>query len=1049
MSVAVMGQLLSACTGAYSAASSAVWWAASLPPMCRESLAHAALTCSGATPRYFTPDFGPLALAWGWLLLGVLGLVFRRTAAAMVALAGGRAPQCALCSWEALLRELAARTQEPNRHEVLQYSLQEDKAAARVVASDEPHTYSADGPFFTDSTVADAAALRPANASSSPTQRASLSPPHAACAGESAAASDIDEWTLIVPRVAQPDGVRLLRTPMPRAYATTGCAALHAEREGATNCWPERRLSDEENGRCRLVSPSADHLRAFMLLVPQALPHLDVGLMETSTGADVANVPPVGLSQPWCESHKAEASWDPRADLAPHVATTANAVDYEVVIPTYGRWKPSHELAPNRARLKDWKEAFILDHTLSFLAREAVPKNRVTLFVATDEEAENYRKALQGSDWADVRITVSAPGIRDSRNFIYKHFPADTYVVSLDDDIEGIKWKVREGNTDAACIDLPPGNFVKIIYDAYKRMKEQGAYLWGLSTSQNPRALSLTVCSLRNGLINGYLHGFICRPDAASDLLRRLSDAIEDAEFSVRHFAKDGAVLRYRMYAGRTSPFANSGGLQSKFQASNARKTEEWCGAQQLHELFPSLIGAPSEESDPAGVTATTQVKFIFGPVKRHPRTIRRLGGLGRFMVPILKAKKRKSIREMRSMLARAKAFITKGKKAARTAAQNSSAVELAARRKKRMEMRAETALACDRKIISTQAWDLMDEDTLRFAANTKTPGSASHRRYAKYSKARTVKQAMSLGWRNDDRRFDITHGFAKIVTLDTKPASSECLVEDEQRVIPATPAGRAVPIRLAEVVEKNPGINLSRALVWPLLSRCPAFDVAAKGCWAKLAAKNGLLAEVPLPIFRILLHWGNTGCLAFARAQGPALSAALRPTTYDFLTSRCVFILRYVPTGAELQIDLRPTAVLELPVAGDEHRVQFLLHNWHTRSSVQACPNHLDPMHQCRRASLGQTIRSGDDNEHPQIWTLAPNFVMPRGVSRKVYMIHMIICRARGGGDGCAGPYHTTMRYDRDWQVLAVRQSLDAAELGAPLRARLQCLSVCASSVL
>ena len=95
----------------------------------------------------------------------------------------------------------------------------------------------------------------------------------------------------------------------------------------------------------------------------------------------------------------------------------------------------------------------------------------------------------------------------------------------------------------------------------------------------------------------------------------------------------------------------------------------------------------------------------------RHLRTIRRLGGLGRFMVPILKAraddpfhlatqrqrasvqaKKRKSIREMRSMLARAKdghawcmlvlvtslfglspgteAFITKGNKTSRTAAQ-------------------------------------------------------------------------------------------------------------------------------------------------------------------------------------------------------------------------------------------------------------------------------------------------------------------------------------------------------------------------------------------
>ena len=38
MSAAVIGQLLSAC----GAASSAVWWAASLPPTCRESWAHAA-----------------------------------------------------------------------------------------------------------------------------------------------------------------------------------------------------------------------------------------------------------------------------------------------------------------------------------------------------------------------------------------------------------------------------------------------------------------------------------------------------------------------------------------------------------------------------------------------------------------------------------------------------------------------------------------------------------------------------------------------------------------------------------------------------------------------------------------------------------------------------------------------------------------------------------------------------------------------------------------------------------------------------------------------
>ncbi|CAE7235143.1 unnamed protein product [Symbiodinium sp. CCMP2592] len=130
MSAAVIGQLLSACAGAYSAASSAVWWAASLPPTCRESMAHAALTCSGATPRYFTPGFGPLALGWGWLVVGVLiGLLSRRAVSAVVALAGGRPSPHTPSNWEALMCELAARTQDPHRHEVLQYILQGGETA--------------------------------------------------------------------------------------------------------------------------------------------------------------------------------------------------------------------------------------------------------------------------------------------------------------------------------------------------------------------------------------------------------------------------------------------------------------------------------------------------------------------------------------------------------------------------------------------------------------------------------------------------------------------------------------------------------------------------------------------------------------------------------------------------------------------------------------------------------------------------------------------------------------------------------------------------------
>ena len=113
----------------------------------RGLVTHAALTCSGATPRYFTPGFGPLALAWRWLLLGVLlGLLFRRAAAALVAKAGGYQTMQATGSWEALLREHLACTRDPHREAVLQYLLEGGDAALHEVSGASGHASCVDGP---------------------------------------------------------------------------------------------------------------------------------------------------------------------------------------------------------------------------------------------------------------------------------------------------------------------------------------------------------------------------------------------------------------------------------------------------------------------------------------------------------------------------------------------------------------------------------------------------------------------------------------------------------------------------------------------------------------------------------------------------------------------------------------------------------------------------------------------------------------------------------------------------------------------------------------
>eukprot|EP00434_Breviolum_minutum_P015276 symbB.v1.2.013461.t1/scaffold951.1/size304340/1 len=226
----------------------------------------------------------------------------------------------------------------------------------------------------------------------------------------------------------------------------------------------------------------------------------------------------------------------PKAKLAPHLASRAKAVPYQLAIPTYQRWMPVCDMS-GKKRFKKCKTSFILMHTLGMLSRQRIPKHRVTLFVANETERKNYRTALLGSEWEKVRIEISVLGNKNSRNFIMKFFPAGTYVVSIDDDVERISWKIQDGMTHHVLRSLPPGSLEKIIFDGYKQMREHKAFLWGVSTSQNARHMRVHGISKRNGLVNGYLNGFITRPQC-KELYRSLTDATEDSEFAVRHYAK-------------------------------------------------------------------------------------------------------------------------------------------------------------------------------------------------------------------------------------------------------------------------------------------------------------------------------------------------------------------------------------------------------------------------------------------------------------------------------------------------------------------------------
>eukprot|EP00930_Biecheleria_cincta_P005553 TRINITY_DN106484_c0_g1_i1.p1 TRINITY_DN106484_c0_g1~~TRINITY_DN106484_c0_g1_i1.p1 ORF type:complete len:599 (+),score=129.22 TRINITY_DN106484_c0_g1_i1:37-1797(+) len=297
----------------------------------------------------------------------------------------------------------------------------------------------------------------------------------------------------------------------------------------------------------------------------------------------------------------------PRGARAPH-EVGGPPVEYRLVIPTRGRWRPASEISTERASKRDFRP-FILVKTLAFLKRQRIPPRRVSLYLADEAEKEKYEHALlEDPYWAGVHLEVGVPGVMGQRNHIVRTRPEGEYIVSFDDDISDIHWKSHAGSLDLA--SLPDGVLEQLIFHAYSLMRRHNAFIWGLNATVNARCMWTDGVSTRNGEINGFCYGFINRH--SPDLQPQVADATEDAERSLRYFKKDQMVLRYRMYAGVTRCFKFAHGLQSLFEGSSlsqkndARKVAEREAARKLMDMFPKQTGQSKQRK----TVSTLEVSF-------------------------------------------------------------------------------------------------------------------------------------------------------------------------------------------------------------------------------------------------------------------------------------------------------------------------------------------------------------------------------------------------------------------------------------------------------
>jgi len=229
-------------------------------------------------------------------------------------------------------------------------------------------------------------------------------------------------------------------------------------------------------------------------------------------------------------------------------------VNYVVAIPTYNRYD-------------------VLEHkTLKTLMEGGVSKNRIYLFVANQEQYRFYEDAIPKSMYK--AIIIGKKGITNQRIFIANYFDDGQYVISMDDDVE--EFQMLRGDKLAKL-----GNVAGFFENAYKLLKTNKLYIWGIYPVRNPFFMYNEITMDLRFLI-GVTFGFITRHD------RRLRPSIsaetkEDYEQTILYYKMDGGVLRFNNITAKTK-FNAPGGLGTDRYERNKS------AAEYLFKTYPDII---------------------------------------------------------------------------------------------------------------------------------------------------------------------------------------------------------------------------------------------------------------------------------------------------------------------------------------------------------------------------------------------------------------------------------------------------------------------------
>ena len=179
--------------------------------------------------------------------------------------------------------------------------------------------------------------------------------------------------------------------------------------------------------------------------------------------------------------------------------------------------------------------------TLAFLASVSYPADKITVFVASEEEALLYYKSLPRAWYG--KMVVGVRGLTEQRNFITQYYPEDLLYISMDDDVKKIDSQKP---------------FIELIEDAVKMLDTRKGGLWGVFPNDDKRRYADETTTHLTFIIGSF---FVCRNH--KDILLT-SPQKHDYEKSILYFQRYGEIYRYKGAGVSTTYQKGEGGLQEE-----------------------------------------------------------------------------------------------------------------------------------------------------------------------------------------------------------------------------------------------------------------------------------------------------------------------------------------------------------------------------------------------------------------------------------------------------------------------------------------------------